>query len=589
MVRTMTGVESVADGPLRALMQMTGGRPMMVSEILEAWLSDGTLFRRQGQWFYKDAPLSAVESAAPNRARPMTGGGRRASPPEELAASRLEPMSPHARALVVRCAIIGRLLSAGLVRAVAALDEERFLDAIDEVVRAKLLVEEVGPQGVRYRFQHEAFRDLVVRSLPPADKASTHRFVARRIERVFARRRRDVAHVLARHFRQGGLRARSLRYLELMIDAATRRGDLEAAVSRLEEAMAIVDERPRGHAATTRRLRLTLRHIDVLLDFGRPLQALERADPSAAIDARSPFRMEADLLLRRATCQLRLGRLEDTLATLARMPDPAPTQRLRAQSLALEGRAQALRGEYELAETTLEAARQMALEGGLDRLAEQLEGQLGDALLRQGRYAEALVRLTDGLTRARARGDTQATAFLIGAIGIVRAAEGDDEEALRYYREAIELADARGVRADLERWSGELGVLLADMGEDVQAIQHLAQALDISREVGDRQGEATWRGELGRAHLQAGRPEKAAAELMRCTAIARDIGFALYEGYGELYLGALALKRANGDFTEAEKHVRGRFGCCPNPSASRAICARARRNGTGPEGAGRGC
>ena len=555
MVRSMTGVDSVAVAPLRALMQLTSGRPMMVSEVLEAWIADGTLARRRnGQWFYRDQPLQ--KSTAPTRERSrVEGASRRPEPPDELAASRLEPLSPPAQRLVQRLALIGKILPADVVRAVAELDEVRFLDAIDELVRGNLLVEDVGHQGVRYRFQHQAFRDAVVRSLPAATKAQNHRFVARRLERSFVGRRRDFAHALARHFREGGLRARSLRYLEFMVEAAAARGDLEAAVRRLDEAFAIVDERPWGHASITRRLQLTLRHIDILLDFGRPREALDRADPGAAVDARNPFRMQAELLLRRATCELQLGRFDDALATLHKMPDPAPTHALAAQGLALEGRTLGLRGDYALAQEALEAARAVAEQRGLGPLADRLDRQVGDVLLRQGRYREAFDQLSTGLARARARGDTRATAELLGSVGMVHAAQGHSDEARAHYLEALELADERGVRADLERWSGALGMLMIDVGDDDMAMGYLTQALDIAREVGNRQGEAMWRGELGRCHLKAARPEKAAAELMRCLAIARDIGFTLYEGYAQVHLGRLALEQRHDDFEMARQHL----------------------------------
>ena len=561
MVRSMTGVESVAAEPLRTLMQLTGGRPMMVSEVLESWIVDGTLCRRQGRWMYRDRPLGKQEASAdgarasanPAEARAPDGVTR--SPPDELAVTRLEPLSAPARRLLQRLALIGKLLPADIARVVANLDEASFLDAVDELIRAKLLLEDVGHRGVRYRFQHESLRDAIVRGLPPGDKAAQHRWIARRLERSFVLRRRELAHVLVQHFQAGGLPARSLRYLETMVAAAARRGDLEAAVRRIEEAMAIVDARPWGHASITRRLQLTLRHIDVLLDFGRARDALERADPAAALDARSPARMEAELLLRRATCQFRLGRLDETLATLGRARAPAPTRALAVEQLALEARVRGLRGEYALAETALEQARQAATEGRVESLAQRIEDQLAEILLRQGRYSEAADRLARGLERARRRKDPRATAELVGAMGIVKAAEGADDEARQCFREALQLADSRGVRADLERWSGALGVLLTDVGDDQNAQVNLSRALDIAREVGNRQGEATWRGELGRAHLLAGRLDAAGAELTRCLAIARDIGFALYEGYGHVHLASLALEQNYDDFDGARQHL----------------------------------
>ena len=585
MVRSMTGVNSVAQAPLKALMHLTGGRPMLVTEVLESWIADGTLARQHGRWMYKDTSLSEapVPSTSPvavsSRADPteevvpvsdpLSAPNAEPRRPERvmsrrpvarvahqaLAESRLGSLGESARRLIERMALLGKSLPADLVRTVADLEENDFLDAVDELIRANLLFEDASRAGVRYRFRYEAFREAVVRRLPAEEKAAAHRFVARRIERRFRARRNELAHVLARHFREGGQAPRALRYLELMVDAAARRGDLGAAVRRIKEALAIVDARPWGPASNTRHLQLMLRHIDVLLDFGRAEEALERAEPTAALDARNPVRMQAEFLVRRARCLNRLGRPEQTVTTLAQMPEPPPTRSLAARALMLEGRAWALRGDYTFAQSALEGARRIAYGARLSVLCERLDGELGDILLRQGRYAEAFERLSAALDRARERHDDQACAELLGAIGQIWADQGHDDEALKFYREALQLAERRGVRADLERWSGALGALLVDMGDDGEGLAQLSRALDIAQEVGNRRGEASWRGELGRAHLMAGRHKKAAAELMRCVATARDIGFALYEGFAELYLGELALARANEDYTAAWHHL----------------------------------
>ncbi len=578
MVRTMTGVQR----PLRAfvdeLVRVTHGRPLMVQEVMESWVSERVLERRRGAWFYRDASLESdapedatppggiemPEDATPRDAvrvpdpaeRPPTRTRRpRPTRGDDAALAKLERLGSQARELLERLALLGRLLPADLVSAVAELEEDAFLDAMDELVRANLLVEDVSHDGVRYRFYHEGFREAVTRALPAAPRAHLHLRIAHRLERRFLSRRPELAHVLSRHFRAGGQPLRAVRYLEMMARAAATRGDIDAAMRRIQDATAVIDDAPRTPASGTRRLRLLLLQIDLLLDFGRAKEALDRADPQASMNARAPEVMSAELVLRRAASQFALGRLDETLTTLNSVPTPTPTRSLGARFLALEGATRMSRGEYGQARAVLEAAHAIAKDAALEELQDELDAKIGVVLLFQGDYVAALEKLEAGLSNARRRGDTRALADLLGHIGQVHAARGNESEALACFSEAIEIAEARGVRSDLERWSGALGSLMSDLGDEEGATEKLRKALSIAKETGSRQGQATWHGELGIHYARSDRPERAAAELMRCLAISREIGFSLYEGWAQIYLGAVAIERNYDSFNEAIEHI----------------------------------
>lgn len=261
-------------------------------------------------------------------------------------------------------------------------------------------------------------------------------------------------------------------------------------------------------------------------------------------------------MLRRAASQFALGRLDETLTTLLSVPRPAPTRSLGARFLALEGATRMSRAEYGQARAVLEDAHRIAQQAGLDELADELDARIGVVLLFQGDFVEALEKLEAGLSAARRRGDTRALSDLLGHIGEVHAARGNESEALACFSEAIELAEARGVRRDLERWSGALGSLMSNLGDDEGATEKLQQALSIAKETGSRQGQATWHGQLGIHHARSDRPERAAAELMRCLAISREIGFSLYEGWAQIYLGAVAIEKNYDSFAEAIEHIQ---------------------------------
>lgn len=570
MARTMTGAPESPAALIEELVKATHGRPLMVQEVMESWAAGGILERVSGAWHFRGEPLGQEALPTPQppkrlaQAKPKPAPRRRSrSRPkarvrgaDEVALSKLDPLSPHARALLERLSLLGRLLSSELISALGGPDESTFLDAMDEVVRANLLVEDVSHEGVRYRFYHEGFREAVVRALPAKRKVELHGFIARALERAFVARRGELAHVLARHFKAAERPERAVRYLRRMASAAAARGDLEGALRRLEDAMSIIDERPRTQASATRRLTVLLQQIDLLLDFGRAQDALGRADPQVGLQARSPEVMSAELGLKKARAQFALGQLDATLATLMTQLDPAPSRSLGARFLELEGRTRLARGEFEDAHAVLKAGHDVAREAGLHELAERLDATLGVVLFHQGLLDEALEKLERGLARARACEDQREEADLLGHVGLAQAARGREAEAIAYLRDALELAEVRGFRTDIERWSGELGRLLSDMDQEEEARQHLQEARDMAADAGSRQSEATWRGELGLHLLNSGALEEAGRELQRCLAISRDIGARRCEARARMHLGGLCLEENYDAVDEALEHIR---------------------------------
>ena len=550
MVRTMCGMAKPSPVLIQDIMEASQGLPLLVQEVIHQYVRDGVLVRNLGAWRFRGVLADMSDAARPtmeDRPSSVPPEDRDSLPPAQrghaLAIRKLESLGGHARRLVERLALLGRLLPSDLVAALSGLEETAFLDAIDELVRGNVLVEEVSGDGVRYRFHHEGFREALVRGLPKRDRQALHLEIARILERRFRDRRPELAHVLGRHFRQGGQPERALRYLVMVAESAAARGDLDGAMRRLSDARAIIAEGPPNIASGTRLLRLLLREIELLLDFGRASAALERADPQAAVNARNPKVMAAELMLRRATCHFAMGKLDETLAALGRLPRPAPNRAIGVRALSLEGRTRVARGEHAEARAVLEAARDIARGSGLDSLLQSLEARIGVVMLHQGEYDAALAKLERVLGVARKEHDTKLVGDLVGHIGLIHAARNNTMEALSCYREALEIAEARGVRSDHELWSGALGMLMTHLEDYDDAEEKLTTALTVARETGNRQGEAKWRGELGIRHFHAGDIDRASAELNRCLAIAREIGYARYEGWAQVYIGAVGIER----------------------------------------------
>ncbi|MBI2376911.1 MAG: protein kinase [Deltaproteobacteria bacterium] len=561
MFRTMTGAQPTVE-LISELSALCHGLPMMVQEVIQSWFDDGTLSRDRAGWSFRGDLLEppsgqSQPSSKPNaevaREDAKESTGRRGR--DDVVLSKLKTIEPASRLLLERLALLGRLLPAELVSALSDMQEDELLDAIDGLVRANVLVEEVSENDVRYRFYHEGFREALVRGLPREHRRELHQFVARRLERRFGRRRKELAHVLVRHFKQGGQPERALRYLAMQAKASEERGDFDGAMKRLEDALAVLDEAPNDLATSTRRLRVVIQQIDLLLAFGRPEEALDRADPQVAISARSPRLMGSELALRRAAAQFALGMLDEALATLSRIPRPPPSRSIGARARDLEGRIRVSRSEYSGARAAFEEARDLARAAGLTSLASSLEAKIAVVMVHHGDFTGSLEKLESALEAARRGGDVRTVTELLGNLGLIHAARNNGAAAVACYREALELADARGIREARGRWTGCLAILLAASSEDEAARERFDEAIEIAVELGDRQAEARWRGELGAWMLERGDLDAAHAELSRSLAIGREIGFARAEAWADIHLGALLSERDLDRLDEAVERI----------------------------------
>jgi tetratricopeptide (TPR) repeat protein len=214
--------------------------------------------------------------------------------------------------------------------------------------------------------------------------------------------------------------------------------------------------------------------------------------------------------------------------------------------------------------------RALALSDGAARLELQsaLYGGLGDALLEQGRYAEAaesyeqLARLTaaagDAAAAARAwlgqaevhdgQGHHQAAlecaqrARALAAGGspdtlvlvLCRQAQslyrlGRAPEAGAVAREALERAGALGARAEMALSLNLLGEVAETLGEPDLAGAYRARALDLYLALGNRYRVASLLSGAGDAERRRGRPVAALALYGEALAVARAVGYRALE------------------------------------------------------------
>ena len=161
-----------------------------------------------------------------------------------MIARRLSRLDDQAMEWLRVAAVIGRDFDAALLEAVVSLDEEEFLDALDEALAAGLVVESPA-KGGRYSFSHALIRETLYEGMSVPRRARIHRRVGEALE---ARGRRPALTALALHF----TRAAGSQDAEKAIDYATRRASRRPRCSPTRRPPSTTRARSRCRSASPR-------------------------------------------------------------------------------------------------------------------------------------------------------------------------------------------------------------------------------------------------------------------------------------------------------------------------------------------------
>lgn len=284
----------------------------------------------------------------------------------EVVSRRLMRLSEDATRVLTVAAVVGPTVTLPLLERIpdAGANPEALLDALDEGVRARVLVESERLRG-RYAFAHALVRQAVYSDLTAARRGRLHRQVGEALEVLYAGELEQHLHELAHHFAQasGGEEDKAIVYLIRAGDQAQVKLAYEQALTHYRQALELLetfqdDAHLRGRVEVTislgeAQLRAGYRAFrGTLLDGARG--ALELGDP--------------DLLARAALANNRgflssVGEVDDErvrcLQEALEVYDPAPST-VRARLLGQLAVELTFSGDWELRRRHSDEAVSMA-------------------------------------------------------------------------------------------------------------------------------------------------------------------------------------------------------------------------------------
>jgi len=231
---------------------------------LARYLADGELLSDAAAALHRESegnPLFIVESVRAGRIDTLdSGSAARAGAPlpprvRAVIRSRLAHLSGAARKVAGVAAVIGRDFDLDLLSRVSHADEDRLVEALDELWQRRIVGEH---DADRFDFTHDKLREVAYADLAPVRRRVLHRRVAEALE-IREVRAGDPPHArIAAHFERAGLPARAIPFYERAAEAAKELFANEEAIRLLRAALRLLASRPAGPDRDRRELRLRL-------------------------------------------------------------------------------------------------------------------------------------------------------------------------------------------------------------------------------------------------------------------------------------------------------------------------------------------
>jgi predicted ATPase len=473
----------------RRLYQETEGNPFFLMEIVKALFETGNITLQNDVWRGDFKRIS-------------TGTLRL---PDELNATvmkRIGRLSDDSQEALRLAAVLGREFDFDLLDAVWGRGEEAALEALDQLLRHRLVNEQGGAVERDYAFAHHVFREVVYETMPRIRRQRMHAMVGATMERLYGSQAETMAGELAFHFQHGRQSRKALAWLEKAGDQARTRYAVEEAVGYYAKAQALAREIQAGPAR------------------------------------------EADLLRRQAETHLLRGAFDAAKDELQQaLISAQETEDMALQVQVLLDLADCTFHQDDFVATG-DAARQaaaLAQEIGDERsagIALRFEGQ---SWYFPGHTAEGRERLEQACARLEATGDQVELGWAHLHLGALYQERLDDlEAALPHLEKAQRLFAATGCIHG--------GILISDLLGNrylyshhlEQAVAHYSHSLATAREIGYAAEEP---GELARmaiGHTLLGDLATARRYAEECLQLSQEHGSPGWEIYGYYWLGHIA-------------------------------------------------
>jgi ABC-type oligopeptide transport system substrate-binding subunit len=267
LVGQMAGAGTNVQPLAQRLYRETEGNAFFIVEVVKALFEAGLVRLAQGAWQGDFARICTAEWPLPRSVR-------------EVVQARVGRSKESAQEALRLAAVLGREFDFALFHATWGRDEEAALEALEDLLRHRLIEEGTGTLGRDYRFSHTMVREVVYAGMPRRRRYRLHARAGLALERLCGDRASALAGELAHHFLQGckadrTLAEKAVRYLLLAGDQARGLYAHGEAIAHYEQALAFL-QGPAEYERAARTLFKVGLTCHLAADFTRARTAYEQ-------------------------------------------------------------------------------------------------------------------------------------------------------------------------------------------------------------------------------------------------------------------------------------------------------------------------
>lgn len=517
LLRKLLGrLDQIPADLLETLVDMTGGNPFFMEELVRVLIANGTIQVQDEAWTIDAGRAAEVEL-------PVSV--------EEAVHSRISSLSSAERDVLEKAAALGSVFwlealicFSRLQREVAHKGDLWLADVEHQTIRevlAELIdrdyILEIPDSSIggvtEYVFKHNMERELIAKMISAGKMQQYHLFAAQWLETRLQDRSEAQLEYVGQHYLAGGNRRRAAFCFVHAGDKARARYANEQAATYYKRGLAALG------------LDDVLAKIEALHNLGDVCTVLGRNEE--ALQHFSDMLHNAWLLDHRAkggAAHRRIGRIYRTL------------------------------GEYERALSHLNSSIRLFKQVDDARGVAATLDDVGQVAWLKGEYQQALDFHRQALVLKREIGNPRAIAVALNNIGTVHQNSGSFQAALECFTEALEIRREVGDQVGVVDSLYHLGGVARAQSDYSRALDLWSQALERARSIGDRLQEAYLLINLGEAQVQLGKFREAETHLAEAVTLAKELGDRRLKA--DCCRTMAEIKLATRDLEEAEREAQ---------------------------------
>ncbi len=248
----------------KRLYEETEGNPFFLIETVKGLFDSGLMRLEGGAWKGDFVGISEGTLALPTSVN-------------EAIQARVHNLSEDAREAVRLAAVLGREFDFESLNAAWQRGEGATLEALDDLLRHRLIDEGSGPKGRDYVFTHHKIQEVIYAAMPRRHRQQAHARVGATMETLYSSQTQELAGELAFHFQEGRQHDKTLadKAITYLLKAGDRARTLYAhqeAIDHYQQALAPLKEQGQYERAARTLMKLGLTHHNAF-DFQRAREA----------------------------------------------------------------------------------------------------------------------------------------------------------------------------------------------------------------------------------------------------------------------------------------------------------------------------